>query len=259
MNESEAKLFIDRFSKFYLNDPKVLINEKDFKYEGLPKNLNRTHPELEDYITTEKIEKGIFDAQSFAWKAGKAGWENGHFVYIKTLPDKWVNGNGGQIKVNKEDKGFSGEDFENYLSKNRIDTSGYDFDKAEDRKKLYLEIKKNYNLHNYGTVYIINHMFFLSKGAVPIYDRFAHIALKALFMDKSPLEVYVPSAPLKSDQRKGEDENGYYPAVSLFEEYIWLLKEVFPSEIHKNGDTMFISRNLDQALWVYGHATRRWR
>ena len=40
--------------------------------------------------------------------------------------------------------------------------------------------------------------------------------------------------------------------------YIWFLENVFPSDIHEAGDSnsMYISRELDQALWVYVHATK---
>ena len=146
------------------------------------------------------------------------------------------------------------------MSGNPIDVKGYNFALEDDRRKLFLKIKDTYSLFNYGTVYIINQMFFLSKGAIPIYDRFAHVAVKALRMGKSPLEVFVPDAPLKNDHPKGKDRvnKEYFLAVNNLEEYMWLLNEVFPDEIHKNGDIMFISRELDQALWVYGHAIRKW-
>lgn len=259
MSKIDANNFIDRFSHFYFDDPQDPISKDDLKKAGLPKDLNRTNPAVEKYIT-EKIRNGVFDAQSFAWKAGKADWKEGHFEYIKPLPDKWINGNGYEIRPNRDAAPFTGEEFEKYVSDNPIDVKKYNFELAEDRKKLFLKIKDSYSLFNYGTVYIINQMFFLSKGAIPIYDRFAHVAVKALRMNKSPLEVFVPDAPLKNDHPKGKyyGKEKYFLAVNTLEEYIWLLNEVFPSEIHKNGDTMFISRELDQALWVYGHSTKKW-
>lgn len=259
MSAIDANSFIEQYRRFYFNDPKNPISDEDFENAEVPKDLNRTNPDVEEYIT-KMIKEGIFVAQSFAWKAGKADWKDGHFDYVKPLPDIWNNGNGSPIKRTKDAKAFTGEEFDRYVTSHPIDVKEYSFALEKDRKNLFLEIKDNYNLFNYGTVYIINQMFFLSKGAIPIYDRFAHVAVKALMMDKSPLEVFVPDAPLKNDHPKGKDQikNDYYLAVNNLEEYMWLLKEVFPDEINKNGDLMYISRELDQALWVYGHATRKW-
>lgn len=261
-NKIDAYSFIKQYSRFYLVDSQQNpILDEDFNNSGVPKNLNRTNPELEKYITDEKIKKGIFDAQSFAWKAGKADCNAaGKFEYKAPLPGKLINGNGSPIKRTKDSKAFTVEEFNNYVNEHEINVEGYDFASEGVRKELFLKIKDAYSLFNYGTVYIINQMFFLSRGAIPIYDRFAHVAVKALRMGKSPLEVFVPNAPLKNEQPKGKDRvnKKYFLAVNNLEEYMWLLNEVFPDEIHKNGDIMFISRELDQALWVYGHAIRKW-
>ena len=89
---------------------------------------------------------------------------------------------------------------------------------------------------NFGSVYIINLIYFLSKGKFPIYDKFAHKAAKALFMEKQPNEVYVGSAPEKNDIKN---------VVNLYNEYLWLLEKLF----HNYS----IDRITDRALWVYGH------
>ena len=254
MNEVEIKRFIETYKNFYFKDRKV-----NFEYYGIRDDLNRTDENLENYIINNKLNKGIYDSEAFAWKAGKAGWKDKRFEYIKPLPYKLMNGNGGQIKLNKNTDAFTVEEFEEYVRRNQISISEDNFDLEEDRKELFLAVKNKYDLHNYGTVYMINHMFFISKGAIPIYDNYAHIAVKALLMKKSPYEVYVPNAPLKNDHPKGKDKDTiekFFLAVNTLEEYMWLIKEVFPSEIHKNGDTMFISRELDRALWVYGHASK---
>ncbi|MCR4717308.1 MAG: hypothetical protein K5656_09010 [Lachnospiraceae bacterium] len=267
MKIEHAREFINQFEKFYFDDSD--LKDDDFKSVGLPKTLNRTNRKLEEYIVENKLQEGIFDEEAFAWKAGKAGWDKG-FVYAKPLPKKWVNGNGGSIKQNKkqnkDSETFTEERFKTYVRDNKVEIDELNLKSPEDRKKLFIEIKDKYDLDNYGTVYIINHMFFLSQGAVPIYDYYAHVAVKALFMNKSPLEVYV-GAPGKNDHPKGgkglekdkkEKIKNEYLAVNTLEEYMWLLNEVFPNEIHENGNVMYISRQLDRALWVYGHATKRW-
>lgn len=256
MNEEKNKKFIKDYRKFYFSGN--TITDDDIEKYGIPKNLNQTPVELENYIISSKLNKGIYDAEAFAWKAGKATWKKGSFDYKTPLPETWVNGNGGKIRLNKEDEAFSREEFVKFLTQNEIDIAGYNFDNKEIRRQLFIEIKEMYNLINYGSVNIINQMFFLSQGAIPLYDYYAHLGVKALFMKQSPLEIYISDAPGKNAHPKGKNKinKDYYCAVNVLEEYMWLLKEVFPEEIHKNGSQMYISRKLDQALWVYGHATK---
>lgn len=256
MKANKVERFIEIYSKFYFENTKV--TDKEFEDAGIPKYLNRTDSKLENYIE-DKIKKGIYDAEAFAWKAGKAEWKNDNFSFKLPLPELWQNGNGGEIKKDKDEEVFSKTDFEEYIKKNCVDISNYKFDSPKDRKELFLEIKEKYELYNYGTVNIINQMFFLSKGAIPLYDYYAHVAVKALFMNKSPLEVCVAEAPQKDAHPKGrkKENKEHYLAINILEEYIWLLKKVFPNEIHKNKDSFFISRRLDQALWVYGHSTNK--
>lgn len=95
---------------------------------------------------------------------------------------------------------------------------------------------KEKRLPNFGTVYLINLIYFRSEGKFPIYDQFAHKAVKALFANASPANIYIGPAPDKEEQTK---------VVALYREYLWLLDKVF--------GRIKIERKLDQALWVYGH------
>ena len=253
-----VKDFIDTYHKYYYSG--YTITDEVVEKYGIPKNLNQTDEKLEKYIIS-KLEKGIYDEETFAWKAGRAKWKNDAFDYNPPLPNEWVNGNGGKIKISREGDVFNKDDFVTYLKNNKISVDNNEFDKEDVRKQLFISIKEKYHLYNYGTVNIINQMFFLSKGAIPLYDYYAHLGVKALFMKKSPLEIYISDAPSKDAHPKGKNKqkNDFYMAVNLLEEYIWLLKEVFPKEIHKDGNIMYISRELDQALWVYGHATEKYK
>lgn len=92
---------------------------------------------------------------------------------------------------------------------------------------------------NFGTVYIINLMHFISEGKIPIYDKFAHKAVKAIFAEVNANKIYVGGPPEKS---KVTD------AINMLNEYIWLLEKVFGKSN--------IDRQTDRALWVYGHADK---
>ncbi len=248
MEREYVNIFIEKYGAFYKEGKDDPNRRKEL---GLPK-VNQTPTELEEYIT-KKLLEGRYDEEAFAWKAGKLKWGDNK----PELPNEWVNGNGGKITKNKEE--FDKESFSIYLEGKlrEIDFDNYK-GKVQDREGLkvfYEKVKDTYDLENFGTVNIINAMFFLSKGAIPIYDRFAHMAVKALYMNKAPVEIFVADAPGKNDHApgKGNEYKNYSLAVNVLDEYMWLLKKVFPDEINENGE-MYISRELDQALWVYGHA-----
>ena len=263
MDSKEVKAFINTYRRFYIiGDKKGDNKPEDEEYDlcGIPRTIMPVDNELEAHII-EKINQGHYDAETFAWKAGKAKWENGQLVYNDPLNYRWVNGNGCEIKVSKDGPPMSKEDFEEVL-KNNNDlimelVNSCDLTAPEGRKDAYIGLLETMNLYNFGAVNLINMLFFLSKGDVPIYDYFAHLGLKALYLNKSPLEVAVPSSPGKDEHPRGgagDKKKNYYLAINVLEEYIWMLKEVFTQEIHKDGSTMYISREIDQALWVYGHA-----
>ena len=117
MKKIETKMFIEVYAPFYFEDSN--LNEIDFERYGIPKNLNRTNSMLEHYII-DKIKSGIYDEEAFAWKAGKATWENNKFTYLNPLPEKWINGNGGEIKEKKDTSAFS----KTYVSGYRYPSNG---------------------------------------------------------------------------------------------------------------------------------------
>lgn len=256
-----AESFITTYRKFYFkNKEGEEISDEEFQEDGIPTDLNRTDVGLEEHII-KKLNDGIYDAEAFAWKAGRAKWENNGFEYKEGMEEKWVNGNGNPIKKDKNSQNYTKKKFEKYV-KNVNNNNMLEYKRGKDIKTFYKEVAKAYNLYNFGTVNIINVMFFLSEGAIPIYDYFAHVAVKALLMDKNPKEIFVPGAPGKKEHPRGKEgfnKEEYYLALNLLEEYMWLLEKVFREEIRKEENNgMYISRELDQALWVYGHAYKKW-
>jgi len=93
---------------------------------------------------------------------------------------------------------------------------------------------------NFGAVYIINLIYFLSRREWPIYDKYAHKALKGIYMGVCPSEVYVSGAPDKYNTKE---------VANMYKEYVWLMENTFEK---KN-----IERKLDRALWVYGHSNKK--
>ena len=117
----------------------------------------------------------------------------------------------------------------------------------EEAYRIVMEVSPE----NIGPVYNINTLFFLTGGKAPIYDLFAHKAVKALLLNISPDEVYMGENPNKNEVEK---------VGSMYREYMIMLKMVFTDYLKtRKADAMFIPRTLDRALWVYGHAKKKWQ
>lgn len=96
-----------------------------------------------------------------------------------------------------------------------------------------------------GPVYLITLLYFITNkqhpGKCPIYDRFAMRALLAIKSNKQIGEsVECGDLPDKNNK------NCSQIVAKRMEEYIGLLDEIF-------GEDYKFNRNVDRALWVYGH------
>ncbi len=136
---------------------------------------------------------------------------------------------------------------EEYVNINDADPNKKYNDRFEILERIYskmaqTDISKEERIvpKNFGSVYILAMLYFLSRGGIPIYDQFAHKAVKALYAKVNPNMIYVGSSPDKSDTKS---------VVKMLLEYIWLLEKVFGKSN--------IDRTIDRALWVYGHADEK--
>lgn len=104
-------------------------------------------------------------------------------------------------------------------------------------------LEKLMGYNGIGPVYAITIIYFMSKGKYPIYDKFAHIALlklaartdyKALISDRDRHKVF------------HDDSTNIGRIIDDYLRYIGLLRECFSDEWEK-------TRDIDRALWTYGH------
>jgi hypothetical protein len=98
-------------------------------------------------------------------------------------------------------------------------------------------------LRGFGYVYLLTLQFFITHGRFPIYDKFAQVA--ALAIDRG----LMPDSPPKSHVKYTE-----LTKWSDYQVYVNLLgriRNACPQQAPNSP--MFISRDLDRALWVYGH------
>ena len=96
-----------------------------------------------------------------------------------------------------------------------------------------------------GTVYLLTLLYFISRGKWPIYDRFAMMALLAIEAGKKPGEqVSFSDLP----EKNSEDFNAVMNLCK--QRYISKLEMIFGKNYNDN-------RDVDRALWVYGHLFKR--
>lgn len=211
--------FIDRYEQYYFDNRE--------KYKDIV-NIVHTTSEKTEKIIEEYLKKGEINLKVVLWKAGRLSNED----ELEGTGEYILNGYGNHINKGELCK------YLNYVQEKQSDIIA----NIKQNKLLEAYNEMNSNVPKYfGSVYIINLMYFISKGIIPIYDKYAHIAVKALFANISPSEVYVGPAPNKNEAKD---------VINMYKEYIWLLEKVFGKSN--------IERRLDRALWVYGHAKEKY-
>ena len=239
MNTIDIRRFVDLYGKYYFQGQGDADECK--KYGIVIRHPVRT--EYEEHIVCEKLSKGVYDKECIAWKLGVE------------LSDS-ANEIGTRYHIFPVDQ-------LNSFCRSVAD----EYRDGRDIEEMYFAIAQKAPKH-IGTVQIINSLFFLSKGRIPIYDYYAHVAVKALINDKGPQEIYVGEAPSKLALSKGDSLDNssegtrHLLGVNLLYDYMDLLQTLKSmccfSEGYWDKDGVFITRELDRALWVYGHCTRKW-
>ena len=98
---------------------------------------------------------------------------------------------------------------------------------------------------NMGPVYLLTLVSFITRGLCPIYDRFALQAIEAI---KATAIKPGQSAPI-GELIQDLDKHNKSEIIRLYKEYIYSIKCVFGTKYQYN-------RDVDRALWFYGHLFR---
>ncbi len=257
MDNDTASIYIDTYQKYYFES-----ENEHFSYNSAEKvNAlgagNRVSPVdwySEQYIYENKLLEGRFDELAFAWKSGKFRIVNNQ-IRRELFETTDGHGNPAYRSIHRN---ISIVEFDTYMANtisrlieeerfNNIRIGDNAINNYEMLSELY-DLTRTNSPNYFGPVYVITVMYCLSRGALPIFDSKAFTAIKALFYDVSPYHIYV--------ENSNPGKNDTLQVINKYYEYINLLKIVFPDMIYYEGSEEFISRDLDRALWVYGHARR---
>lgn len=214
------------------------------------KGIKATRLEDEQNIV-DKLKDGIHDQNVIAWKMGS-------YKNEEDISPERIRGTYGYY------------DMSNYLDQISQNKSAIldkiqhalvhfkdehnQLDAIKELSEAFEIIKSCNTEKSFGTVYMINTMFFLSKGEIPIYDVNVYRAIQALYLKKNPKDIIVSDAP------SAKDSMG---AMFRLIEYMYLLNQLFgeekktPSTEYPDCEHVgYISRGLDRALWVYGKCSK---
>lgn len=126
-----------------------------------------------------------------------------------------------------------------------------DWKNSYDYQSILMELRDN-SPENIGTVYLLTLLYFITGGELPIYDRFAMMAARAIIGDEFR-GSRKPGAVIEYKEPPAKKDGGFGSLInsdrSQYREYIRILKQIF-------GEEYKTDRNIDRALWVYGHCFR---
>lgn len=239
-NASEKKKFYmpngmelekEEFIKSY-NDSYYLDNDR--LVPGVSQNSRIVENEI-DMLLKNGIKNEIDVIHILAWKIGKVKHNEIEKQKSYVYASDWIDAEKYQMKL--YGKPLYVKDFVKYIVSNISDLEK----QVKENPQDVLNKLKEKSPQGIGTVYLITVLYFISRGTLPIYDRFAMMAVDAIFDGKQPGEyVQYRELPYKNDKN-------FFQVIDYYKKtYISKIEKIF-------GDKYKNSRDIDRALWVYGH------
>lgn len=232
--------------KFFKPD-KTEINKKEFvnfynssyflggsSITGVSQNSKFVEDEI-DGLLEDGIKNEIDVIHILAWKVGKIKHRESQEQKPFKYAADWIGAESYQMK--RYGKNFDVSDFVKYI------VSNVESLKSESKKNPQSVLNKLRDKapKGIGTVYLITILYFISKGEYPIYDRFAQIAVDAITNEIEP------GSSVVYKKLPGKNEKGFSTVMNYYEDdYIKKIEKIF-------GKKYKDSRDIDRALWVYGH------
>ena len=254
MNEKQldGREFVDGYCKYYyIPEENSGTKIGHYKDENCPKSIIQTPEWIENNIMAI-MEKDNWDPKDviriLAWKTGNIDFDkskNNTIEYKKGWDEKTESI---KLRNQKRDDPTAFKKFaQNVISINK-DYKNNMITEKEVWIKLVKSLEEK-DVSGIGTVYLITFLYFITKGKCPIFDRFAMAALLSFKLNENRLNVkpYCTKIVIKAlPDKKSDRIKELLDGENVYKEYCTLLKEYF-------GSSWESDRNIDKALWVYGH------
>lgn len=186
-----------------------------------------------DRLLKEGIKSKLDVVHILAWKIGKIKHleSDNQFVYAKD----WANAEKFDVTLRKEK--FDIDKMAEYIVGNFEALE----EKATHDPQGVLRDLNSVGVAGIGPTYLLTLLYFISKEKYPIYDQFAVMAADAIVADIEPgNRVEYRFMPDKNSETFDTIMQEYMAP------YIQKLNDIF-------GDAYQKSRDIDRAIWVYGH------
>lgn len=188
-----------------------------------------------DRLLKDGIKTKIDVVHAMAWKLGKIKHAKSEKEHCFIYASDWTQAE--NFHAMRRGKKFDIDKLATYVVEHIAELEK----RAENDPQGVLNELKDLNISGLGPVYLITLLYFVSRGKYPIYDQFALFALEAISDGKKPGDKVVFHAlPDKSSKKFGAIMQ------TKMRSYIDSIKSIFGSAYWEN-------RDIDRALWVYGH------
>ncbi|MCF0129872.1 MAG: hypothetical protein HUJ70_14910 [Pseudobutyrivibrio sp.] len=234
------KAFVDYYApKYYLDCEEEVKDTRN-------SDINRSYRPFETLVSNllcRDLSKSLQNEDIFrilAWKIGGYDHKQSKKERTDVYKEQW-NESCLQVVLNKKTVNIS--EYAEWLRQKEKDI----LMKAEKDITKGLRLIRNPNgkaLKGIGDVYAITLLYFISRGKYPIYDRFVFRALYAIENNLKPGDIVTYEKWIQAIVETGPSKVGIYEKI-----YIERLSKL-NSEL---GNTDYKNRDLDRALWVYGH------
>lgn len=229
----DKETFVSKYNESYF-----IGNERAIK--GVSQNSQIAEDEIERILQNGfKCKEDVI--KILAWKIGKIDHKNSEKNNEIIFSKDWKNAYDGIIwRYGIEWEGIN--EFVEYLTSNFEYLNELAF---SDPQKLLCELR-NKSPKGIGTVYIITLLYFISKGKYPIYDRFANLALDGIINDKNPKNDKIKEVTLPTKDSK--------KFLRIYDDYVKPYSDKISKIFDIDYNDLKTYRDVDRALWVYGHA-----
>lgn len=226
-DEANKEEFIKRYGQSYYLGEKRIVPRVTQSSRFVEDEMDR--------LLEEGIQDEVDVAHILAWKLGKVKHADSEKAGAFRYASDWADAE--NLKAKRYGRDFDLKRIASYVVKHKASLE----ELAHDNPQEVLECLRDAGTDGLGTVYMVTLLHFISRGEYPIYDRFAAMALYAIENGIRPGgKVEYEELPDKGSRR--------FDSVvrSSLVPYRERLEAIF-------GEGCCRKRNVDRALWVYGH------